>query len=242
MASVLARDFFDAEMKRCANCVCFDTGAADPAWASVSHGIYVSIDAAGVHRSLGVRVSRVQSLELDAWKPVQLRMMELGGNERFRAFLIQQRVPEEMPIREKYATRAADWYRRNLRAMAEGLPGLEPLVAGTGSLPLVEEMSEVQWMLDQAFTVETALPQGGMPVSRPHCQEVRSLCQRLNDRIKVVLGSTKTGSAGPGADKSAFMTSGLTMDSDPSGLDACGKHISKTFSSITSLFPEDVHS
>ncbi|CAJ1379936.1 unnamed protein product [Effrenium voratum] len=103
-------------------------------WASVSHGIYISIEASGKHRSLGVKTSFVQSLYLDAWKPIHLKMMELGGNERFHRFMEQQGVPKDLPITQKYRTRAAEWYREALRAEAEGSPAPEPLEPGTGHL------------------------------------------------------------------------------------------------------------
>merc|ERR1711971_111102 len=46
-------------------------------------------------------------------------------------------VPEDMPIRKKYLTRAAEWYRENLLAEAEGRSGPVPLELGTGHLPVV---------------------------------------------------------------------------------------------------------
>jgi len=128
-------EFFRRQHEDPANRVCCDCGTAEPGWVSVSHGIYLSIEAAGVHRSLGVGVSFVQSTSLDAWKPMHLRMMELGGNRRFQDFLREQGVSEDAPIREKYSTRAAEWYRRNLRALAEGSPAPPPLLPGTGRLP-----------------------------------------------------------------------------------------------------------
>eukprot|EP00971_Amphidinium_carterae_P038200 750808-Amphidinium_carterae.1 len=41
--------------------------------------------------------------------------MELGGNRRFLDYMRAQNVPEDMPIREKYSTKAAEWYRRSHR-------------------------------------------------------------------------------------------------------------------------------
>jgi len=134
----IALDFFEKQQQSDeANVFCADCGTANPKWASVSHGIYLSIEACGVHRSLGVRVSRALSTTMDSWKPVQLRMMELGGNRRFEAFLRFHQIPEDMPIREKYMTRAAEWYRENLLAEALGNPGPSPLAEGTGHLPVV---------------------------------------------------------------------------------------------------------
>lgn len=137
--------------KDAANTMCIDSGTAGADWASVSHGIYLSIGASGVHRSLGVRVSFVQSTTMDSWKPVHLRMMELGGNRRFADFLRQHGIPEDMPLREKYRTRAAAWYRENLRALAEGVEPPAPLEEGTGHLPADDAQEGTAAVLDQVF-------------------------------------------------------------------------------------------
>jgi hypothetical protein len=133
------------------NSCCCDTGVDAPLWASVSHGIYLSIDAAGIHRSLGVRTSFVLSLTLDSWTPAQKRMMELGGNQRWTDFLTEQGVPKELPIRQKYSTRAAEWYRAKLRAEAEELEPPEPLPPGTGHLPMHSNQDQTLAVLDRVF-------------------------------------------------------------------------------------------
>lgn len=130
-----AAEFFRTQQADPANATCCDCAGASAQWASVSHGVYLSIGAAGVHRSLGVRTSFVLSTTMDSWKPVHLRMMELGGNGRFQEFLREHGIAEDMPIRKKYNTRAAEWYRENLRALAEGLPPPPALEPGTGHLP-----------------------------------------------------------------------------------------------------------
>jgi len=144
-----ANQYFTPHSQDPADHVCFDSGTFGPDWASVSHGIYLSIEAAGVHRSLGVRVSFVQSTSMDAWRPVHQRMMELGGNRRFEKFLLEHGVPRDAPIREKYLTQAAKWYREDLRARAEGSERPPPLPVGIGHLPaalcdLYPELSEAR--------------------------------------------------------------------------------------------------
>lgn len=39
-----------------------------PMWASVNHGNVLCIECSGIHRSLGVHVSKVRSLNLDKWE------------------------------------------------------------------------------------------------------------------------------------------------------------------------------
>merc|ERR1719158_1319200 len=109
-----AVEFFSKQMEDPENAMCCDCGTEEATWVSVSHGIYLSIGAAGLHRSLGVKVSFVQSTTMDSRKPVHLKMMELGGNRRFNEFLADHGIPVDMPVREKYQTRAAVWYRKNL--------------------------------------------------------------------------------------------------------------------------------
>lgn len=161
-----AAEFFCTQMEDPANCLCCDSGIEGAAWASISHGIYLSIGAAGLHRSLGVKVSFVQSTTMDSWKPVHVRMMELGGNQRFQLFLKEQGVPEDIPIREKYSTRAAEWYRRNLKALAEGLEAPSALPPATGHLPATDCSCATGCVLDQVFATvphSGSTTTGGVP-------------------------------------------------------------------------------
>jgi len=146
-----AAAFFSKQMEDPENHSCCDSGAGEPTWASISHGIYLCINAAGVHRSLGVKTSFVQSTTMDSWTPKHLKMMELGGNRRFNEFMTVHCIAVDMPIREKYRTRAAKWYRENLLALAEGLGPLEPLLKGTGHLPVDIPCSSAQCHLDRVF-------------------------------------------------------------------------------------------
>jgi len=165
----VAAEVFSTQLADARNAECFDTGAEGPTWASVSHGIYLSIGASGVHRSLGVKVSYVQSTTMDSWKPVHLKMMQLGGNKRFQDFLDEHGVPRNIPIREKYQTRAAAWYRENLRAEAEGSETPPPLEKGTGHLLMCDPASPEQLVLDRVFAQApgaTDMTRGGVPARR----------------------------------------------------------------------------
>ncbi|EFX68574.1 hypothetical protein DAPPUDRAFT_62980, partial [Daphnia pulex] len=63
------------------NKYCVDCDAKGPRWASWNLGIFLCIRCAGLHRNLGVHISRVKSVNLDSWTPEQVQM----GNSRARA-------------------------------------------------------------------------------------------------------------------------------------------------------------
>jgi len=69
--------------QRCADC----NGSKPPTWASISLGVVLCIDCAGVHRKLGAHVSQVQSIHLDAWTDKQVAAMLSSGNARANARL-----------------------------------------------------------------------------------------------------------------------------------------------------------
>lgn len=73
---------------------CADCNAPQPRWASINLGITLCIECAGIHRSLGVHMSKVRSLTLDTevWSPeiVQL-MLDLGNTSVNAAYMASYR-------------------------------------------------------------------------------------------------------------------------------------------------------
>ncbi|XP_059607760.1 stromal membrane-associated protein 1 [Phlebotomus argentipes] len=67
------------------NKYCVDCDAKGPRWASWNLGVFLCIRCAGIHRNLGVHISRVKSVNLDAWTPEQVVSLQQMGNSRARA-------------------------------------------------------------------------------------------------------------------------------------------------------------
>ena len=59
------------------NKYCVDCDAKGPSWASWNLGIFVCIRCAGIHRNLGVHISKVKSVNLDSWTPQQVSVRDL---------------------------------------------------------------------------------------------------------------------------------------------------------------------
>ncbi|KAK2141618.1 hypothetical protein LSH36_1068g00078 [Paralvinella palmiformis] len=67
------------------NKYCVDCDAKGPRWASWNIGIFLCIRCAGIHRNMGVHISKVKSVNLDTWTSEQIAMMQEMGNSRARA-------------------------------------------------------------------------------------------------------------------------------------------------------------
>ncbi|XP_031403485.1 probable ADP-ribosylation factor GTPase-activating protein AGD15 [Punica granatum] len=61
---------------------CADCRNKAPRWASVNLGAFICMQCSGIHRSLGVHISKVRSTSLDTWLPEQVAFMQCMGNKK----------------------------------------------------------------------------------------------------------------------------------------------------------------
>ncbi|QLQ79416.1 hypothetical protein HG537_0C00630 [Torulaspora globosa] len=108
-----------------ANKKCVDCGAPNPQWASPKFGVFICLECAGIHRSLGVHISFVRSITMDQFKPEELLRMEKGGNEAFDAYMSSHNVDLSLPHKAKYDNPIAEDYKRKLSCEVNGEPFTE---------------------------------------------------------------------------------------------------------------------
>ncbi|KAM5280887.1 arf-GAP with SH3 domain, ANK repeat and PH domain-containing protein 1 isoform 6-T6 [Ctenodactylus gundi] len=78
------------------NDVCCDCGSSEPTWLSTNLGILTCIECSGIHREMGVHISRIQSLELDKLGTSELLLAKNVGNNSFND-IMEANLPSPSP-------------------------------------------------------------------------------------------------------------------------------------------------
>ncbi|KAI2779060.1 adenine nucleotide alpha hydrolases-like protein [Daldinia loculata] len=109
------------------NNICCDCNAPNPQWASPKFGVFICLSCAGVHRGLGVHISFVRSVTMDAFKQAEIERMRLGGNQGWRSFFEQHDDTkmrglnwDDATIAERYSGEVGEEWKERLSAKVEG--------------------------------------------------------------------------------------------------------------------------
>ncbi|XP_024049546.1 stromal membrane-associated protein 1 isoform X2 [Terrapene carolina triunguis] len=146
--AILAKLLREEDNKYCADCE-----AKGPRWASWNTGVFICIRCAGIHRNLGVHISRVKSVNLDQWTPEQIQCMQDMGNTKARV-VYEANLPEnfrrpqtdqavEFFIRDKYEKKK--YYDKNAISVTSmsSSDAVQPL-APSPSLQAAVEKSKLE--------------------------------------------------------------------------------------------------
>ncbi|XP_031165416.1 BAR_ACAPs and ArfGap_ACAP domain-containing protein isoform X1 [Sander lucioperca] len=90
----------DVALRGSGNQRCCDCGEEEPRWASINLGVTVCIECSGIHRSLGVHLSKVRSLTLDSWEAEQLKLLCVLGNNAVNR-IYEARCSEEGRVKPR---------------------------------------------------------------------------------------------------------------------------------------------
>ena len=134
-------------LKKEGNSECVDCATPNPKWASMNNGIFLCLKCAGVHRSLGMSISLIRSLQIDTWSEKQLLYLTKGGNDNFKKHLKEFNIdPSSASIDIKYKSKAADYYRRFLKNEVdrESDPNYVPTQIVKPELNVAQEILEVK--------------------------------------------------------------------------------------------------
>ncbi|XP_077127353.1 arf-GAP with SH3 domain, ANK repeat and PH domain-containing protein 1 isoform X3 [Ranitomeya variabilis] len=92
----LSKAIIEDVQKTAGNEACCDCGSADPTWLSTNLGILTCIECSGIHREMGVHISRIQSLELDKLGTSELLLAKNVGNNSFNE-IMEGNLPSPSP-------------------------------------------------------------------------------------------------------------------------------------------------
>ena len=107
---------------------CFDCNGPHTQYASVPNGTFICGSCADLHKKLlkHPKLSYIKSISMEPWSEEQMIIMALGGNKKMQQHLAKFEILNiddtlEARIVRRVRSRAAEFYRVQLRAKVEGV-------------------------------------------------------------------------------------------------------------------------
>lgn len=196
------------------NKYCVDCDAKGPRWASWNIGVFLCIRCAGIHRNLGVHISKVKSVNLDAWTLPQLAMMREMGNSRARA-IYEAKLPDN--FRRPQTDSALETFIRSKyeqkRYIAPNYVPIKPDVEG-----LAKEIQRLEQSTKKRHTPNVVtLPHGhaqSVSEKRPSSKNASSTSESSSSQKPIDLLGLDSPTSGPGlssGDNFTPFTSGFSL-------------------------------
>lgn len=118
-----------------------------PRWASWNLGVFVCIRCSGIHRGMGTHISRVKSVDLDAWTDEQLQSILRWGNTRANKYWEAKLAPGHQPSEAKIENFIRTKYESKRWVMDGPMPDPATLdTEGDDNVPLsiVQEKAKIE--------------------------------------------------------------------------------------------------
>lgn len=95
---------------------CVDCLAPNPTFTSVNNAVFICENCANMHRPLGPNISLVKSLINDQFTEQEIKLLKVGGNQRFNFLMSEYGITSDQNKEFKYHLKIADYYRKLLLA------------------------------------------------------------------------------------------------------------------------------
>ena len=108
----------------CADCGCNEAGSVT--WSSINIGVTICINCSGIHRTLGVHISKVRSLTLDSWELETVAIMKGLGNLKVNK-IYEYKLPANQKLESSATSNERNVFIKSKYIDKKWVPSLDEL-------------------------------------------------------------------------------------------------------------------